>query len=357
MENNRSQNGGGAHPAPAPIKISSLNCIDLSNPDIQQTVSSLKQACLDCGFFYVVNHGISQEFMDEVFAQSKRFFQLPLNAKMKLLRNEKHRGYTPILDELLDPENQKHGDYKEGYYIGVEVPEDDPDAEKPFYGPNVWPSEGSFVTFLLQQIMLLDILPGWRQTMGKFHHEALEVAKSVARIIALALDLNADFFDKPEMLGKPIATLRLLHYGGQISDPSNGLYGAGAHSDYGLITLLTTDDVMGLQICKDKDAKPQIWEFVAPLKGAFIVNLGDMLERWSNCIFKSTLHRVLGNGQDRYSIAYFVEPSHDCLVECLPTCKSEINPPKFPPIKCATYLSQRYRDTHADLNVYSEHQT
>ncbi|GLT48516.1 hypothetical protein SLA2020_221370 [Shorea laevis] len=343
MENNLSQNGGGAHPAPAPIKVSSLNFIDLSNPDIQQTVSSLKQACLDCGFFYVVNHGISQEFMDEVFAQSKRFFQLPLNAKMKLLRNEKHRGYTPILDELLDPENQKHGDYKEGYYIGVEVPEDDPDAEKPFYGPNVWPSE--------------DILPAWRQTMEKFHREALEVAKSVARIIALALDLNTDFFDKPEMLGKPIATLRLLHYGGQISDPSNGLYGAGAHSDFGLITLLATDDVMGLQICKDKDAKPQIWEFVAPLKGAFIVNLGDMLERWSNCIFKSTLHRVLGNGQDRYSIAYFVEPSHDCLVECLPTCKSEINPPKFPPIKCATYLSQRYRDTHADLSLYSEHQT
>ncbi|XP_052880387.1 2-oxoglutarate-Fe(II) type oxidoreductase hxnY-like isoform X3 [Gossypium arboreum] len=235
------------------------------------------------------------------------------------------------------------GDYKEGYYIGVEVPEDDPEAEKPFYGPNVWPEDG--------------LLPGWRQTMERFHHQALEVAKAVARIIALALGLEVDFFDKPEMLGKPIATLRLLHYGGQVSDPSKGIYGAGAHSDYGLITLLATDAVMGLQICKDKDAKPQIWEYVAPVKGAFIVNLGDMLERWSNCIFKSTLHRVLGNGQERYSIAYFVEPSHDCLVECLPTCKSENNPPKFPPIYCATYLSQRYKDTHAELSLYEKHQT
>ncbi|XWS72085.1 hypothetical protein CRYUN_Cryun02cG0010300 [Craigia yunnanensis] len=335
---NQNQNG-----AEAPVKISTLNCIDLSITDIHQSVSLLKQACLDCGFFFVVNHGISQEFMDEVFAQSKNFFHLPLNEKMKVFRNEKHRGYTPLLDELLDPANQVHGDYKEGYYIGVEVPEDDPDTGKPFYGPNVWPADG--------------VLPGWRQTMEKFHHEALKVAKAVARVIALALDLEVDFFDKPEMLGKPIATLRLLHYEGQISDPLKGIYGAGAHSDYGLITLLATDDVMGLQICKDKDAKPQIWEYVAPIKGAFIVNLGDMLERWSNCIFRSTLHRVLGNGQERYSIAYFVEPSHECVVECLPTCKSEKNPPKFPPIRCATYLSQRYKDTHAELSVYNKQQT
>ncbi|KAK1592838.1 hypothetical protein Q3G72_031216 [Acer saccharum] len=323
--------------------VSILNCIDLSSPDIHKSVSLLKQACMDCGFFYVVNHGISQEFMDEVFAQSEKFFKLPLNEKMKLLRNQKHRGYTPILDELLDPDSQVHvGDYKEGYYIGIELPEGDPENEKPFYGPNIWPEP--------------DVLPGWRQTMERFHGEALEVAKAVARIIALALDLEVDFFGKPEMLGDPIAILRLLHYEG-ISDPSTGIYGAGAHSDYGLITLLATDDVLGLQICKDKDAKPQIWEYVAPLKGAFIVNLGDLLERWSNCIFKSTLHRVLGNGQERYSMAYFVEPSHNCLVECLPTCKSEKNPPKFPPIECATYLSQRYKDTHADLNIYNKHQT
>ncbi|TYH12629.1 hypothetical protein ES288_A06G082400v1 [Gossypium darwinii] len=289
-----SQKQSGPEP---PIKVSTINCIDLSNPDIGESVALLKQACLDCGFFYVVNHGISQEFMDEVFAQSKKFFYLPLNEKLKVLRNEKHRGYTPMFDEFLDPDNQVHvGDYKEGYYIGVDVPENDPESEKPFNGPNVWPADG--------------VLPGWRQTMEKFHHEALEVGKAVSRIIALALDLEVDFFDKPEVLGKPIATLRLLHYEDQFSDPAKGIYGAGAHSDFGFITLLATDDVMGLQICKDKDAKPQIWEYVTPIKG-------------------STLHRVLGNGQDRYSIAYFVEPNHDCLVECLPTCKTEKSPPKL----------------------------
>ncbi|XP_028079409.1 probable 2-oxoglutarate-dependent dioxygenase At3g50210 isoform X6 [Camellia sinensis] len=203
--------------APRDFKnFSALSCIDLSSPDILNSVSLLKQACLDSGFFYVINHGISQEFMDEVFYQSKSFFDLPVSEKMKVLRNKTHRGYTYPFSQRLDPVNQ-----------------------------------------------IQDILPGWRETMEKYHREALQ-----------------------EMLGKPIAILRLLHYEGSVFDPMKGIYGAGAHSDFGLITLLATDDIYGLQICKDKDAKPQKWEFVAPLKGAFIVNIGDMLERWSNCIFR-----------------------------------------------------------------------
>ncbi|XP_026661399.2 2-oxoglutarate-Fe(II) type oxidoreductase hxnY isoform X2 [Phoenix dactylifera] len=314
--------------APLASKTATLNHISLADPDIEKSVSLLKQACVDSGFFYVIDHGISLEFMDEVFAQSKKFFDLPIDEKMKLLRNEKHRGYTPILDETLDPDNQVKGDHKEGYYIGVEVPEDDPQAEKPFYGPNLWPS-------------------------AAFRR----VTKAVAKIIALALDLDADFFDKREMLGEPIAVLRLIYYEGNISNPAKGIYGAGAHSDYGLLTLLATDDVVGLQVCKDKDAQPQIWEFVAPLRGALIVNLGDMLERWSNCIFRSTMHRVVLNGQDRYSVAYFVEPSHECLVECLPSCHSEANPPKFPPVTCGSYLLKRYNNTHANLSTYKKHET
>nr|XP_043619181.1 2-oxoglutarate-dependent dioxygenase citB-like isoform X4 [Erigeron canadensis]XP_043619182.1 2-oxoglutarate-dependent dioxygenase citB-like isoform X4 [Erigeron canadensis] len=249
-------------------RVSNMNSIDLSSPDIATSVSLLKQACMDSGFFYVTNHGISQEFMEQVFNQSKKFFDLPLDEKMKLLRNEKHRGYTPVLDELLDPDNQLQGDHKEGFYIGIELPEDDPEAQRSFYGPNLWPGS--------------DILPGWRQTMEKYHQEAMQVVRKIARLIALALDLDTNYFDQPEMLGKPIAILRLLHYGSQLSDPAKGIYGAGAHSDYGLITLLAIDKVSGLQICKDKDAEPQVWEYVEPLKGAFVVNLGDMLERWSN---------------------------------------------------------------------------
>ncbi|KAI5678122.1 hypothetical protein M9H77_09072 [Catharanthus roseus] len=324
---------------PASLNICALNCVDLSSSDLLNSAAIVREACLDSGFFYVINHGIGQEFMDEVFAQSKMFFNLPLEEKRKLLRNEKNRGYTPMLDELLDPDNQIQGDYKEGYYIGVEVPAADPKSEKQFYGQNVWPGA--------------DILPRWRETMERYHQEALEVARAVARIIAVALDLNSDFFDKPEILGEPIATLRLLHYEGQ-SEPTKGIYGAGAHTDFDMLTLLATDDVIGLQICKDKDAKPLVWEYVPPMKGAFIVNIADLLERLSNCVFRSTLHRVLGNGQERYSIALFVGPGYDYVVECLPTCQSTDNPPKFPPVKSGDYLLQRYASTHASLSSYGQ---
>ncbi|XP_039155720.1 LOW QUALITY PROTEIN: 2-oxoglutarate-Fe(II) type oxidoreductase hxnY-like [Eucalyptus grandis] len=322
----------------AGVSPTGLNQIDLSSSDLQRLASLVKQACTDSGFFYVINHGISQDLMDELFSQSRQFFDLPLTEKMKLLRNAKNRGYSPLFDQTLDPPNQKKGDYREGYFLGVDVPEYDPNAQKPDFGPNVWPSE--------------DILPGWRQTMQEYHSQALNVAKLVARVIAIALDLEADFFEKPEIFGEPIADLRLLHYEGVVFDPSEGIYGTGAHTDFGFLTLLATDAVSGLQICKNKDAKPQIWEYVPPMKGAFIVNIGDMLERWSNCIFRSTLHRVIGNGQERYSVPFFMTPNHDCLVQCLPTCTSEENPPKFPPVLCQTYLSQRLGDILADLKEY-----
>lgn len=310
-----------------------LACIDLANPDLAASVALVRRACLDCGFFYVVNHGISPVFMEQVFEQSRKFFALPTEVKMKYLRNKKHRGYTPFLDETLDPSKQIKGDCKEGYYLGVEVQEDDPRASRDFYGPNVWPSA--------------DLLPQWRETMEKYHAEALKVGKRLSSLIALALDIEADFFTKPGKMDDPMAVLRLLHYSGEVSDPGNGVYGAGAHSDYGLLTLLATDGTPGLQICKEKDAKPQVWESVPPLQGSFVVNLGDMLERWSNGLFRSTLHRVLTSGNERYSIAFFMDPNYECVVESLETCTSRDNPAKFPPILSGEYLIQRYADTHA----------
>ncbi|KAL1188724.1 2-oxoglutarate-dependent dioxygenase 33 [Cardamine amara subsp. amara] len=314
------------------INVSSLTCIDLDNSNLHQLAVLLKQACLDSGFFYVINHGMSEELKEEAFEQSKKFFALPLEEKMKVLRNEKHRGYAPIHESRLDPKNQVQGDYKEGFTIGMEGPKDCPDLDKSFYSSNIWPNP--------------DVLPGWRETMEKYHQEALRVCKSIARVIALALDLDVDYFDGPEMLGNSIANMILFHYEGILSDPSKGIYACGAHSDYGMMTLLATDDVMGLQICKDKDAKPQKWEYVPSIKKAFIVNIGDLLERWSNGLFKSILHRVLGNGQNRYSIPLFVLPSHKCLIDCLPTCQSKINLPKYPAIKCSSYIFQRYKEVH-----------
>ncbi|KAG2292108.1 hypothetical protein Bca52824_038777 [Brassica carinata] len=332
-------------------KVLPLTCLDLANFDLLQSAVSLKQACMDCGFFYVINHDISgfffyfEELKEEVFEQSKKFFDLPLEDKMKALRNETHRGYSPALEQ-----NQIHGDYnKESFFMGTEGLKDDPLKAKPFYRPNIWPDS--------------DVLPGWRMTMENYHQELLRVCKAIARILALALDLDADYFNTSEMLENPIAYMRLLHYEGGMSDSSRGIYGCGAHTDHGMMTLLATDGVMGLQICKDKDMKPQKWEYVPSIDGAYIVNLGDVLERWSNGLFKSTMHRVLANGQDRYSasikfmltfIPFFLSPSHDCLIECLPTCQSENNLPKYPAITCSAYLTQRYKESHRETRASPE---
>ncbi|KAK9205191.1 hypothetical protein WN943_015458 [Citrus x changshan-huyou] len=296
-----------------------LNCIDLSDPDIQKSAASLKQACMDSGFFYVINHGISKEFMDEVFAQSKKFFELPFDEKMKLWV-ERNRGYKqPLKNQFFDQETnqQAHG---EAYSLVGPETEDDLDPEKPLCGPNVWPSA--------------DVLPGWKETMLRYQQEALNLGRKIGRIIALALDLDVDFFDKPEILGNAMPYVSFNHYGVQDADPSKEyILGTPAHSDPSLITLLATDEVPGLQICRNIHANPRVWENVAPLKDAFIVNIGDMLERMSNCVFRSTMHRVLFR-QERYTIAYFVYPSNDAMIECFPTCKSEEKPPKYPPIKC-----------------------
>ncbi len=129
-----------------------------------------------------------------------------------------------------------------------------------------------------------------------------------------------------------------------LSKPSDGIYAAGAHTDYGLVTILATDDVPGLQIHTDSVG----WTDVAPLPKTFIVNLGDMLERWTNGAFRSTLHRVIStSGRERYSIAYFFEPAFDAVVEALPQCCSEDNPPRFAPTTAGQHLLDKYAQTHA----------
>eukprot|EP00249_Psilotum_nudum_P016914 c26050_g1_i4 orf=2948-4030(+) len=336
------QHSTAIHTTMLDIRNKKLACIDLSNPDLAASAANLRQACMDTGFFYLINHGISQNFMDEVFDHSRKFFALPDKEKVKVFRNECSRGYTPFLDEVLDPDTQSKEDFKEGYYIGVDIDRNDPRYCKPLSGPNEWPNPA--------------LLPNWRETMEKYHAEALKVGRRLAHLIALALNLEAGFFDQPGILDNPDAVLRLLHYKGEESNPELGVYGAGAHSDWGLLTLLATDDVLGLQICKDKDTEPRVWEHVPAVKGAYIVNIGDMLERWSNGLFRSTLHRVLLSGEERYSIPFFVNPNIGCLVECLPTCISNEIAPKYSPTLSSEYIAQRYRETHGrNMDYFAQH--
>ncbi|XP_073002611.1 kihadalactone A synthase LFS-like [Typha latifolia] len=301
-----------------------LPLVDLSSTDRAAAAKLVRQACLDYGFFYAINHGIEDSLLRKVFQESKGFFALPLEDKMELERNEEHRGYTPLYAEILDPSSKSRGDLKESFYIGPKG-----SKENDF---NQWPLEES--------------LPFWRETMETYYEKALAVGRRVLSLTALALDLDDHFFEIA-MLPSPMAFIRLLHYPGEVPESDSGIYGASAHSDYGMVTLLTTDGVPGLQICREKDKNPQVWEDVHHIDGALIVNIGDMMERWTNCLFRSTLHRVLAIGQERYSVAFFLDPNYDCMVECLESCCSETAPARFPPIKSGDYLKERFRVTYS----------
>ncbi|OMO59603.1 Isopenicillin N synthase [Corchorus capsularis] len=277
-------------------------------------------ACLDHGFFYLVNHGVEEELIKKVFEQSKKFFSLPVEEKNKLsVKN--HRGYTAMYFEKLDTSLSSKGDSKESFYIG-------PLRENHL---NQWPSE--------------EDLPSWRSTMEAYHEKLLSAGIKLLSLIALALNLDEDFFQKVGALNEPMPFMRLLHYPGDVDFSKEEVYGASAHSDYGMITLLLTDGVPGLQVCRDKSRRPQVWEDVPSISGALIVNIADLMERWTNCLFRSTLHRVVPTKQERYSVAFFMDPNKDCIVECLETCCSETCPPRFPPIRTAAYLEERFRVT------------
>lgn len=154
------------------------------------------------------------------------------------------------------------------------------------------------------------IIPGFRRFLQLYHDELVQVARKVLRVMALALGQPLDFFDRMTTL--PTSVLRLLHYSPLQNQTTQ--VGAGAHTDYGLITLLLQDHVGGLQVLDPRDEE---WLTVAPTKGALVVNLGDMMGRITRGEFKSTIHRVVSNTtqtRDRYSAPFFFNPNIDAEI-------------------------------------------
>ncbi|BAU00421.1 hypothetical protein LR48_Vigan06g013900 [Vigna angularis] len=290
-----------------------LPVIDLSSRDSVSTAIAIRQACIKYGCFYLVNHGLENE-LGKAFDESRRFFSLPMDEKMKLARKEL-RGYTP-----LDPALGLHGDSKESYYIGSIA---DTNAKL-----NQWPSEES--------------LGNWRPSMELFYWKLFEAGKKLFSLFALSLNLDQHFFEKIGAIDKPSAFLRLMRYPGEMGDHEEI---CSAHTDIGALALLITDGVPGLQICQDKSKEPQIWEDVPYMEGAFVVSIGDLMERWTNCLYQSTLHRVKRTGKERYSMAFFLDPHPDCVVECIETCCSQSSPPRFSPIRSGDYMNERFANS------------
>jgi isopenicillin N synthase-like dioxygenase len=318
------------------MTIPTIPTIRLDDPDETATVQTLRKCCLENGFFYLGGHGMEDMF-STVFAESARFFALPVAEKKRLYEPEMSRGYTVMGGESLDPQHQP--DTKEGFYIGNHIPKDDPRYNpSKLKGPNVWPTPDNCSLSDCQRFQTI---------MEEYFKKVAAVGLRVVRLLALAIGLD-DKHAFDSSFKDTFATIRLLHYAAVPSQTKEGLFACGAHTDYGMITLLLTDQNPGLQIQTLEgdwvDVPPRIQE------GLFIVNLGDMLERWTNGMFRSTNHRVLTTGdKERYSIPFFFEPDFDTEVKCLDVCTSKDHPPKYPPTTSGQHLLGKYNQTRSDF--------
>lgn len=284
-------------------------------------------ACRDWGFFYIEGHPIGAERIALLTDYAKRFFALSAAEKLEIdiTRSTHHRGYGAIATEQLDP--NEPCDLKETFDMGFHMAADHPDvlAGKPLRGPNRHPA-----------------LPGWAALMETHYQDMHALACTLLRAIALALGIERDFFDR--RFDEPISVFRMIHYPPRNTATRADQKGAGAHTDYGCVTLLHQDGAGGLQV---QDVRGE-WIDAPPVEGTFVVNIGDMMARWSNDRYKSTPHRVISpEGVDRYSMPFFAEPHPDTVISCLDGCHDADHPPRYAPVTCAEWLLSRFADTYA----------
>jgi isopenicillin N synthase-like dioxygenase len=300
------------------------------------------QACRDIGFLIISGHGIDQALIERTDAVSRKFFDLPLEDKMAVVRPamDVTRGYIPIETEAVAASRGEKtaGDLNESFMIGpVDVDPSDPYYTRPEAGkhfhPNLWPAAPD----------------GLRETYAAYYRAMGDLAARLMRIFALALELPEAFFD--DKIDRHISRLRIRNYPEQATPPKPGQLRAGAHSDYGSLTILKAEaNPGGLQVFN----KEGEWVDVPIMEGTYIVNLGELMARWTNDAWVSTLHRVVNPpaehalGSRRQSIIFFHNPNYDADITCIPSCAGADNPPKYPPTTSGDHLRNQFVRTQAE---------
>ena len=312
---------------------SALPIIDVSalrggDADARRAVGrEFRRACLDLGFMYVVGHGVDRALRADVLAQSAAFFAISDEKKLAIdmSLSPYNRGYEPLGGQTL--EDGAPPDLKEGFYIGEEISLDHARLREGSFnlGPNQWPAD----------------LPGFETTMMTYYAEMLALGETLMRGIALSLGLEEDYF--ADFCRDPLTALKLLHYPPQPANPDPGEKGCGAHTDFGGITMLMQDDNGGLQVLGN-DGR---WLHAPPVPDAYVVNLADMISRWTNDMYRSTLHRVINvSGTERYSVPFFFSgrPAHE--VVALDCCLADGETPKYAPTTVEKHMRDMYARTY-----------
>ena len=314
-------------------EIPVLDASPLSRGAPEEMAEPFAKAYGEPGFAYIVNHGVRDALVDRVFAASAAFHALPPEAKTAVALDANHRGFIPI--NTSTDVNSKLADVKrpnqsESFMMMREDGPDAPDVRAGAYlaGPNQWPD-----------------LDGFRADVTAYHDALTDLGRKLMAVAALSI--GADPAELAPAFARPTTWLRLLHY--PPTDPAESdLYGSAPHTDFGCLTILAQDDVGGLQVQTPAGA----WIDAPRIDGAFVVNVGDMLHRWSNGRLLSTPHRVINtSGRERYSCPFFFDPNVATTIAPLPACVSPDRPARFEPLIFGDFL-------RAELGAgYDQHKT
>lgn len=305
------------------IDVSGLN--DCDQRRREQLATEFFRAYSTVGFSYIVNHGVPKHLIDGVFSASRSFHASPKDLKLAVELDSLHRGFIPI--NTSTDVNSKivdvvHPNQSESFMVMREDDSQSPEVIAGTYlaGPNQWPE-----------------LEGFRENVVAYQTAMGELASKLIDVVSASLNADCSFTESFET---PTTWLRLLYY------PANqyesveqseklGVYGSAPHTDFGCLTLLAQDEVGGLQV-QERDGT---WIDVPRIDNAFVVNVGDMLHRWSNGLLRSTPHRVINpSGRARYSCPFFYDPHVNTIVEPLPSCVSENNPARYESINFGEFL-------------------
>ena len=324
---------GSAQPLVPIVDVSAWGGADGATND--EIAAAVDDACRTVGFMQIVGHGIPTAVIDGLAGAVDWFFALPIDEKRRSMspRPSINRGYTPPRSERLSYSLGvvSPDDLFEAFNVGADVVDrDDPFyANDPhgFFAANVWPPSPAAM----------------RPAVVAYFDEARRVALELTDVFAVALGLTEHWF-RP-FVDRSTVTMRVIHYERRPDDPPPApeQMRMGAHTDYGIVTVLHADPVPGLQIVGPDGG----WHDVVPLPGALLVNLGDLTAQWTNDRWRSTLHRVVpppadaSGGVLRRSVAFFFDGNYDAVVSCLPTCVSDAQPAKYAPVVAGEHLMEK----------------
>ncbi|XP_071113472.1 uncharacterized protein [Haliotis cracherodii] len=281
---------------------------------LETTAREIYDAFSTIGFVYLINHGVEQRKVDDMFTASKSFFDQPVEEKRKCARvqGKHYHGYVALESETLNPERQS-ADLKEAFNF---TPKDD----------GAWPAD----------------VPQFKSTFFSFFDECKRLTERFLDVLSIGLKLQDRNFLREchSLIGNKgnITTLRSLYYPPLAGTVKPGQVRCGEHSDYGTLTLLFQDDVGGLEVMNTDD----VYVPAQPVPGAIVVNIGDLMQRWTGDKLRAAKHRVLipeselKKHQTRQSLAFFINPDDATIIKCLDGSD------KYEPISCLDYLNYKF---------------